>query len=142
MNEVLKESGRRESTTRRIESACEPLVQALLFSGAAELTAPVIGTAGFEEQFSARGPKDTQGRSLYQLDLTKRLLRHPCSYLIYSEAFDALPAEARAQVARRFEEILSGKDQSAPFAHLNSSERRAILEILAATKPGFLKITP
>ena len=104
------------------------------------------GEAGFvfvfEEQFSARGPKDTQGRSLYQLDLTKRLLRHPCSYLIYSEAFDALPAEARAQVARRFEEILSGKDQSAPFAHLNSSERRAILEILAATKPGFLKITP
>ena len=142
MNEVLKESGRRESTTRRIESACEPLVQALLFSGAAELTAPVIGTAGFEDQFSARGPKDMQGRSLYQLDLTKHLLRHPCSYLIYSEAFDALPTEARAQVARRFEEILSGKDQSAPFAHLSSSERKAILEILAATKPGFLKITP
>ena len=138
MNEVLKESGRRESTIRRIESACEPLVQALLFSGAAELTSPVIGTAGFEEQFSARGPKDKQGRSLYQLDLTRRLLRYPCSYLIYSEAFESLPAEVRQQLSKRFTEILSGKDQSPAFAHLSTSDRQALREILQGTKPGFL----
>ena len=138
MNEVLKESGRRESTTRRIESACEPLVQALLFSGAAELTSPVIGTAGFEEQFSARGPKDKQGRSLYQLDLTRRLLRYPCSYLIYSEAFESLPAEVGKQLSKRFTEILSGKDQSPAFTHLSTSNRQALREILQETKPGFL----
>lgn len=138
MNEVLKETGRRDSTTRRIVGACEPLIEALLFSGAAELTAPVIGTSGFEEQFSARGPKDRQGRSLYQLDLTKRLLRYPCSFLVYTEAFDGLPTEAREQLGRRFEEILSGKDKSPAFAHLTPADRQAIREILKETKPGFL----
>ena len=41
---------------------------------------------------SARGPRDRRGRSLYQLDLDRRLLKYPCSYLIYSPAFDALAA--------------------------------------------------
>lgn len=139
MNEALKESGRRDSTTRRIESACEPLVRALLFSEEVPLTAPVIGTSGFETEFSARGPKDKQGRSLYQLELITRLLRHPCSYLIYTEAFDGLPAEARTQVARRFGEILSGKDKSAAFAHLGDTDRQALWEILSETKPSLLR---
>jgi hypothetical protein len=140
LNEAFKEKGRRESTMRRVASACEPLVQALLFSGAAELNAPIIGTAGFEEQFSARGPKDGQGRSLYQLDLTKRLLRYPCSYLVYSEAFEGMPVEARQQLARRFTAILGNTDRSTPFAHLSSADRQAIWTILQETKPGFLSL--
>jgi hypothetical protein len=138
MNAIFQESGRRESTTRRIDSACEPLVQALLFSDSAPLTAPVKGTSGFDAEFSRRGPKDKQGRSLYQLDLTTRLLRYPCSFVVYSESFDGLPPEARARIARRFEEILSGKDHSQPFSHLTPADRKGIREILSETKPGFL----
>ncbi len=138
MNSIFQESGRRESTTRRINGACEPLVQALLFSDAAALTSPVSGTSGFDLQFSRRGPRDKQGRSLYQLDLNTKLLRYPCSYLVYSESFDCLPPEARTRVAQRFEEILSGNDQSKPFSHLKPADRKAIREILLATRPGFL----
>ncbi|WP_309707289.1 hypothetical protein [Armatimonas sp.] len=138
LNETPNDHRHNESTIRRIESACEPLVQALLFSGATELSAPVSGTAGFEAQFSARGPKDKHGRSLYQLDLTKRLLRYPCSYLIYSESFDGLPVEARQQLARRLTDILRGKDQSTAFSHLSATDRQAVQEILQETKPGFL----
>lgn len=120
--------------TRRVESACEPLVQYLLFGEEAPLTEPVAGTSGFAEEFAARGPFDAQGRSLRQFDLRSRMFRYPLSYLVYSRAFDGLPAEARERVYRRLWEVLSGKDQSKPFAHLSAADRRAVLEIFRETK--------
>jgi hypothetical protein len=39
-------------------------------------------------------------------------------------------------VLRRLWDVLSGKETSADFAHLSAADRRAILEILLATKPG------
>ncbi len=54
MNRALgePEEHRLESTTRRIQSAGDDLVEALLLSGEAELAAPVSGTAGYAEAFS------------------------------------------------------------------------------------------
>jgi hypothetical protein len=121
----------------RIERMLEQLVQAMLFVDAATLDAPMNGDSGFDRSFTARGPFDRRGRSLRELDLRTRLFRYPLSYVVYSEGFDALPREARALIFRRLTEILSGADQSPPFAHLSSSERRAILEILTDTKPDF-----
>ena len=128
---------RRPSTVGRVKSAAEPLVEALLFSGEAKLSEPISGTSGFAKEFAAGGPRDKQGRSLRDLDLTRRLLRHPCSYLIYSDAFDALPAPAREYVYRRLGEVLGGAEQGKEFAHLSAADRRAILEILLETKPDF-----
>jgi len=124
------------STERRIKSACEPLVEALFFAEETVLTAPVRGTSGFAESFARRGPFDARGRSLRTFDLQTRLFRYPCSYLIYSEAFDNLPPEARDYLYRRLWEVLSGKDTSAPFARLNAEDRKAIRQILLATKTG------
>ena len=76
-------------------------MEALLFVGEPPLTAPVAGTSTFAADFAQRGPTDSQGRSLRQLDLQTRLLRYPCSYLIYSESFDALPPAVRDRVLRR-----------------------------------------
>ena len=87
-------------------------------------------------QFVARGPRDSQGRSLRDFDLQKRIFKYPCSYLIYSEAFDAIPAPAKDYIYRRLFDILSGREQGPEFASLSSQDRRAILEILVATKPG------
>ena len=126
-----------ESTPNRIKEACEPLVRGLLFSGEIRLTAPIVGTSGFAEQFSARGPYDRKRRSLRQFDLKRRLLRYPCSYTIYSQAFDALPAPAKNYLFRRLQEILSGRDQSPEFAHLSAADRKSIREILLETKPAF-----
>ena len=125
-----------ESTTRRIRSTGDRLVEALLMVDEAKLTEPVRGTSGFTEQFSTAGPHDTQGRTLRDLDLSTRLFKYPCSYLIYSEAFDGLPAESRDYVWQRLFDILTGVDQSEKFAHLSPEDRRSILEILRATKTG------
>jgi hypothetical protein len=127
---------RSESTTSRIKSAGEPLVKYLLFSGEARLTDPVKGTSGFAEEFVKRGPRTRDGRSLRDLDLRTRLFKYPCSYLIYSESFDALPAVVKDYVLRRTYDVLSGKDAGEDFAHLSAADRKAVLEILRETKPN------
>jgi hypothetical protein len=124
-----------DSTKSRIKSACEPLVEYLLLSGEAKLTAKLQGTSAFAEEFAARGPRDRQGRSLRDLDLERRIFKHPCSYLIYSESFAALPAEARDYVLRRLWEVLGGQDQSEKFTHLTPADRAAVLAILCDTLP-------
>ena len=68
----------------------------LLFCGEAKLTDPVAGTSDFAEEFAARGPFDEKGRSLREFDLTTRLFKYPCSYLIYSKAFDATAGRGEA----------------------------------------------
>ena len=136
MNRTLgnAEGMRLESTTRRITNTGDRLIKALLMVDEARLTAPIIGTSGYAEQFSATALRDLQGRSLRDLDLTTRLFKYPCSYLIYSNAFDGLPVESRDYVWQKLFEILSGQDQSEEFAHLTPDDRQAILEILRSTK--------
>lgn len=137
LNRDLKEPpGKKwESTTRRIEAAGEALVKYLLFSGEARLTDPVAGTADFAKEFAARGPFDAKGRSLRQFDLATRLFKYPCSYLVYSKAFAALPAPVKEHVLKRLHEVLTGKDKSEAFAHLSAADRTAVLEILRETLP-------
>jgi hypothetical protein len=139
LNRELKEQPDKkwESTQRRIESAGEQLVRYLLFSGEMKLAAPVAGTSGFAREFAARGPFDSKGRSLRQFDLKTRLFKYPCSYLIYSRAFAELPGEVKDHVFRRLTEVLCGQDTSEPFAHLSAADRKAVLEILRETVPGF-----
>lgn len=125
-----------EALRARIETAAEQLIRYLLFTNEAELDVRIVGTSGFAEEFAARGPRDRQGRSLRDFDLQKRIFKYPCSYLIYSADFDAIPKPAKEYIYRRLFEVLSGHDQSPEFASLSSEDRRAILEILVATKPG------
>lgn len=118
------------------QKPAEELVRYLLFANEAPIESPVKGSSGYAAEFSARGPRDTKGRSLRDFDLTTRIFRYPCSYLIYSEAFDALPQPAKAYVYHRLFEVLTGRDKSDVFAKLSGADRKAILEILLATKPG------
>jgi hypothetical protein len=119
-----------------VEKSSEYLVKAMLFADAEPFTDPVKGTSSFADDFSKLGPRDSQGRSLRQLDLQHRLFRYPLSYLIYSRYFDALPAVVKEYVFRRFREVLNGQDKSPEFAHLSPEDRSAILQILKETKPG------
>jgi hypothetical protein len=120
----------------QFEGPAEELVRYLLFVNEAPLEDAIAGTSGFAEEFAARGPRDARGRSLREFDLRTRLFKYPCSYLIYSEAFDALPEPAKTFVYHRLFEILTGRDQRPEFARLTAADRRAILDILRATKPG------
>jgi hypothetical protein len=121
----------------KIAEAVEPLVRALLFSGAVALSEPIRGPSEFLREFTAQGQKDSRGRSLKELDLDRRLPRYPLSYLVYSESFDQMPQVARDYVYRRLFQIFSGKDRGEDFAHLSDADRAALLEILSETKPEF-----
>src|SRR5262249_16245005 len=99
------------TVTALMDGIAREVVDHLLFIDETKLSAPVHGTSGFSERFSARGPRDHKSRSLYELDLTRRLMRYPCSYLIYSPAFDALPPLVKVPIYRRLLEVLTGEEQ-------------------------------
>jgi hypothetical protein len=125
-----------DAVRAQIEKPAEQLVRYLLFANEAPLEDRIVGTSGFAEEFAARGPRDSRGRSLRDFDLQKRIFKYPCSYLIYSEAFDAIPAPAKEFIYHRMFEVLTGREQGPEYVALSSEDRRTILEILVATKPG------
>jgi hypothetical protein len=98
---------------------------------------PLTPPQRFAERLESKTPKDRHGRSFGQLDLVNRLLQYPCSYMVYSEAFDGLSPAVKEAVYRRMLDILSGHDARAAYARLTADDRRAILEILRDTKPDF-----
>jgi len=107
-------------------SVVKELVDSLLFVDEPALTDRITGSSGFAEYFAALGP-------LRQFDLEHRLMRYPCSYMIYTEAFDALPTDTKDAIYRRIWQVLQGKEKG-----------QAVMEILRATKkdlPGSLRQT-
>src|SRR5439155_3084108 len=103
----------------RVREAAQDVADYLLFVGEAPLKQRIEGSSGFAEVFAVQGPKDRKGRSLRQLDLEHRLMRYPCSYMIYSEAFDTLPAVAKDAVYRRLWAVLSGQESGKPYNRLS-----------------------
>jgi hypothetical protein len=133
-----------EDASSRVSEAARDAVDYLLFVDEAPLPGPVVGSSGFAERFAAAGPRDTKGRSLRELDLRRRLFRYPCSYMVYTEAFDSLPAMARDAVYARLWEVLSGRETQARYRGLLQADRKAIIEILRDTKknlPEFFRST-
>jgi hypothetical protein len=113
-------------TPEKLAGMAKEIADYMLFLEEARLNSPVQGTLGFEEKFAALGPFDKKGRSLRHFDLNRRMMRYPCSYMIYSPAFDALPDEARAAIYQRMWRLLSER--------ISPEDRRAIIEILRDTK--------
>ena len=122
------------TTDARVREAAVNLVDYFLFVDEAPLPDKVEGTSGFAEKFTARGPVDKTGRTLRQLDLGRRLMRYPCSYMIYSDAFEALPGSAKTLAYRRLWEVLSGKDTNRRYTRLSAADRRDVIDILRDTK--------
>jgi len=94
----------------------------MLFAGEAPLPEPIEGVSTFTATFPQRGPRDRKGRSLRDFDLRTRLFRYPLSYMIYSRAFDALPASVKDPLYRKL------------YDSLATAGRRDIIEILRDTK--------
>jgi hypothetical protein len=130
----VAELDRRATTAPSIPEIAREVVDYLLFVDEAPLAGRIDGTSGFTQLFSAEGPRDSRGRSLRQLDLERRLMRYPCSYMIYSPLFDGLPAAARDAIYSRMWQILSGEDKQPAYSRLSFADRRAIVEILRDTK--------
>jgi hypothetical protein len=120
----------------QLDAEVDKLVTFMLFIDETKLTSPIKGVSTFTETFAARGPRDSQGRSLRDFDLQTRMFRYPLSYMIYSKSFDGLPQDARDRIYRRLYDALTGKLRTGGYQQLDSARSREILEILIGTKPG------
>jgi hypothetical protein len=128
MTNLITRLGWEARAGNAVEAYARELVDYLLFADEPPLPGPVQGASGFAEQFASRG-------ALRDFDLSRYLFRYPCSYMIYSPSFDALPSDALDAVYRRLWHILSGRESGARYARLTPAACRAILRILRETKP-------
>jgi hypothetical protein len=129
--------GEEERIALMMTGVAREVVDHLLFIDEVPLPDGVRGQSGFAERFSSTGPRDRRGRSLHELDLNRRLMKYPCSYLIDSPAFDALPPRAKAPIYTRLWQVLSGEERDARYQKaLSRADRQAIVEILRDTKNG------
>jgi len=127
-------AAKHQDATAANRELAEAIVDYMLFVDEAPLTARIEGSSGFAERFSSEGPRDRKGRSLRELALATRLLRYPCSYMIYSDAFAQLPAAVHDAVYLRLADVLTGRVRDAKYHRLSASDRQAVLEILRDTK--------
>ncbi|HEX7139707.1 MAG TPA: hypothetical protein VF219_17780 [Vicinamibacterales bacterium] len=132
--EMRVAEARKNASTSKVQAMAGELVDYMLFVDEAPLPARVQGTSKFAARFSAQGPRDRRGRSLRELALDGRLMRYPCSYMVYSDAFDALPSAAREAIYRRLWDVLSSADRDGRYARLSASDRHDIIDIVRDTK--------
>ena len=82
-------------------ASIDEVVRYMTFEEETKLKEPIVGVSTFTQTFPRRGPRDSKGRSLRDLDLKTRLFKYPLSFMIYSEPFDALPANVRTEIMKR-----------------------------------------
>lgn len=119
---------------RVADSSAVRIVDALLFTDEADLGEGIEGDEAFQKEFEARFPRTEDGDSLADMRLYKRLFKNRCSFMIYSEAFRALPPRVKTAVMERLQQALAEDDEEvAP--HLGKSEKKRIAAILKETLP-------
>ncbi len=120
---------------RYLKPQTDAFLRYLLFAEEAPLDAPVSGDPAFTEAFRRMSPRDSKGRSLRDFNLQTRLFKHPCSYLIYSDAFAKMHPPMKSVVMERLLAILNNSDRDPQFARLTTEDRSTLLEILRDTLP-------
>ena len=123
----------------QLRMIAKEVVDRLLFCNEFSLTSPIRGSGDFEKEFLERGPADASGRSLREFDMRTRMFKYPLSYLIYSQAFDALQPVLRHEISQQLQQILDGENQADEYSHLTMELRSQIREIVRATKPDLLR---
>jgi hypothetical protein len=130
---VATAAGRR-TIDGALASLVDDLVDYFLFVDEAPPPGRAVPSAAVVARMAAAAPRDRQGRSLRDLDFERRLLRYPCSYMIYSPAFDRLPPAVKGDIYQRIGVVLSGSASGSKYAHLNAADRSAIVAILRDTR--------
>ncbi|MCA9138486.1 MAG: hypothetical protein KDB00_17060 [Planctomycetales bacterium] len=128
--------GDQKAIETAIDASAKLVVDHLLFTGEPQLESEIKCSNSFTLDFAEKGPKTEDGKSLRQFDLKRRLFRYPCSYTIYSKAFDGLDRQLQDGVYRKLWQVLTRQDNSPEYAHLDGADRASILQILRQTKTG------
>ncbi|WDQ15711.1 hypothetical protein [Rhodopirellula sp. P2] len=121
----------------QIAEAARKVLNAILFCDEQPLESPIESAGDFMREFEALGPIDSKGRSLRQFDLQTRLFKFPCSFLVYTEAFDALQPALRTEILTQLRTILTGEPAADEYSHLNATLRAELHEILVETLAGY-----
>src|SRR3954452_7998189 len=116
---------RMEADAAKLDGLVGGVVEYMLFEKETPLKEPIQGSERYAADFAALGPKDHKGRSLRDLDMKTRMFKYPCSFLIYSAQFDALPQFAKDKLYRRLRQ------------RLTEQKRMDVIEILKDTKRDF-----
>lgn len=122
------------SAGRVADSAAARIVEWFLFKGEAGLGADgVEGSVEFQEDFEAQFPRTADGRSLADFELNSRLFKYRCSYMVYSEAFQQLPAPVKRRVISGLKEVLESPTADDDYPAMKLTERRRTADILRET---------
>jgi hypothetical protein len=132
---IAEKDGHMAEFEPRLKFLTDEMVSYMLFQDEARMLDPMTGSSTFVKTFPERGPRDKKGRSLREFDLQTRVFRYPLSYMIYSPAFDALPAVVKDRVYRKLFDVLTTKPVEGEN-RIPAETRKAIIEIVADTKPG------
>jgi len=136
-------SGGDEAIVPELEAMARELVRYLLFADEVPLPAGgITGSEAFRTEFLAHRRVASNGRSLRDLDLKTRLLRHRCSYMIESAAFAGLPPQLRQYVDRELERALDPSTKSEDYDYLPAEEKQVIRTILKETLPPLAQSSP
>lgn len=132
---VAAHEGRPDLTAAPIAPLVGDLADYLTFVDDAPLPAALDAPSPFAVRLAAEGPADASGRSLRRLNLRTRLLEYPCSYVVTSPAFDALPEALRRAVYQAIAANLTAATPRRRLAGVPRAVRLAALDILRAIKP-------
>lgn len=136
MNDPLTDEPTYDSVKSVFASAVENVVDRLLFRGAAPLPPGVDGSEAFRRVFVADAPRSRAGHALKDFQLRDRLFANRCSYLIYSDAFAALPVQLKTRILDRLHEALTDDNPRGRYAYIDTEEKQRIADILIETLPA------
>src|SRR4051812_44427459 len=124
------------SQSAELDAQARIIVRYLLFADEVPLSAGGIEPdATFKADFLRERRATAKGLSLKDLDLSTRLFKHRCSYMIYSPVFEGLPEVMKTRIYTRLRQVLKHGNSDREFAFLPSAEKKAIHGILKATLP-------
>lgn len=135
LNEPVTDEPAYDSVKSVYASAVQDVIDHLLFLRAAPLPEGVVGTAGFKQSFVHGAPRSKAGHALKDLQLRERLFTQRCSFLIYSESFQALPESLKRRILDALLTALRSRDPHDRYAHLPAEEKQRIHAILIETHP-------
>ena len=125
---------------KMLQDHVHAILKVLLFSHEARLPEDgITGSRKYEQAFTRAG-LGSNGHSLRDLRLQKRLFKYRCSYMIHSKAFAQLPPEIKTPVLTQLHTLLTSTQ---PFAHLpalSSREKSRIHSILSHTHAGYREV--
>jgi hypothetical protein len=119
---------------RIAENAAKQIVDWFLFRHEAALGDDGLsGADAFQDDFFPTIPKAKNGDSLLDFQLNNRIFKFRCSYMIYSAAFQSLPAAVKRHTLEKIKTILTASEPIENYEYLKASERQHILTILKDT---------